>query len=100
MWREKIDVAHPVTGEVLKLPMGDYKVKKRLLWPGDAVHLCRAFAGRTIDRLAFAAGNGRPVLRAINREALAEFYRWEARQPYKLAEERRRGERNRARRAL
>ena len=47
------------------------------------------FAGRTIDSLAFAARDGRAVLDSINREALAEFDRWETLHSYKLAEERR-----------
>lgn len=88
-WPKRIEVANPDTGEVLKLPTRNYTVKKRPLRPGDAIHLCRAFAGRTINDLAFAARDGRAVLDEINREALAEFHRWEARQPYKLAEERR-----------
>ncbi|MDN3589557.1 hypothetical protein [Methylobacterium adhaesivum] len=92
-WPKRIEVANPDTGEVLKLPTRNYTVKKRPLRPGDAVHLCRAFAGRTINDLAFAARDGRAVLDEINREALAEFHRWEARQPYKLAEERRRAAR-------
>lgn len=54
------------------------------------MRFAHTFAGRTIDSLAFAAGEGRPVLKEVNRLALAEFARWEARQPYMLAAARRR----------
>lgn len=96
VWPKQIELADPSTGEVRKLPSRDYEVKKRPLRPGDAAHLCRAFAGRTVDSLAFAARDGRAVLDEINRTALAKFHHWEEHQPYKLAEERRRVEAKRA----
>ena len=74
---------------MIELSTRNYTVKKWPLRPGDAVHLCRVFADWTIDSLAFADRDGRAVLAGLNREALAEFHRWEARQSYKLEEERR-----------
>ena len=90
VWPRTEDLVHHETGEVIKVNTGDYEVKKRPLRPGDAIHLCRAFAFRTIDSLAFANGDGRAVLDAVNRTALARFSYWEAQQPYRIAEERRR----------
>lgn len=78
--------------------MRNYIAKKRPLRPGDAVHHSRTSADRHINDLAFAAGDGLGVLPAVNRAALDEFDRWEARQPYKIGEERRRAARRRARR--
>jgi len=83
--RERADLE---TGEITRVPTGRFTMKKRDIRPRDAVHMCRVFAGRSIDEFAFAAGNGRAVLRAINREALAPFNHWEVTQPYKLAEKR------------
>ena len=89
VWPKSQKLRHPATGEVFRRPSGGWEVKKRPLRPADAIHLCQAFAGRHIDDLAFAAGEGREVLRSLNRAALAEFDHWEAGQPYKLAEARR-----------
>lgn len=90
VWRKKKKVVDRFTGRKVWVLTREWESKKRPLRPADAIHLCRAFAGRLIDRLAFVAGDGRVVLRAVNRSALAEFTRWEARQPYARAETRRR----------
>ncbi|WP_237481867.1 hypothetical protein [Lichenibacterium dinghuense] len=53
------------------------------------MRFAHTFADRHSDGLTFAAGDGRAVLRDVNQAALAEFARWEARQPYTLAAARR-----------
>lgn len=89
VWPKSQKFGHPATDEVFRLPTGGWEVKKRALRPADAIHLCKPFVDTSIDDLAFAAGDGREVLRGVNRAALVEFDRWEARQSYKLAEARR-----------
>ena len=90
VWRKSERVVDRSTGDIVRVLTREWTMKKRPLRPGDAVHLCRAFAGRYIDDLAFAAGEGRAVLCEVNDTALAEFAHWEAHQPYALAEARRR----------
>lgn len=70
------------TGTFVKVFTGRYTLKKRDLRARDAVHACRAFADRTINSLAFAAGDGRGILNSIHHESLADFRRWEAGQSY------------------
>lgn len=77
--RERVDAE---TGEVTKVPTGRFSQQKREMRPGDMVRVCRIFAGRTIDQLTFAAGEGRAVLASVNRESLAAFRHWERRQPW------------------
>ncbi len=70
------------TGEVTTVATGRFTQKKRDLRPGDMTRLCRILAGRSIDQLTFATGDGRAVLADVNREALARFHAWERRQPW------------------
>lgn len=77
--RERVDAE---TGEVTAVPTGRFKQQKSEMRPGDMVRVCRTFAGRTIDQLTFAAGEGRAVLAGVNREALAAYLHWERSQPW------------------
>ena len=76
--RERVDLQ---TGEVTREATGRFKQRKREMRPGDMVRVCRVFAGRTIDRLTFAAGDGAALLRRLHREALAPYRRWDRGQP-------------------
>jgi hypothetical protein len=89
-WHRRQTLVDADTGEITKPITGRFGGGKRPLRLCDAVHLCEVFANRCVQEFSFAAGEGRAVLKAINRKALAEFHRWEARQPYKFAEEQRR----------
>lgn len=81
--RERVDAA---TGEVTKVSTGRFSQQKREMRLGDMVRVCRIFAGRTVDQLTFAAGEGRAVLAGVNRDAPAVFSHWERSQPWHRAE--------------
>ena len=67
----------PETGEVTTT--GRFTQKKSKMGPGDMTRMCRIFAGRTIDQLTFATGDGRGVLGRLKREALMPCREWERR---------------------
>ena len=82
VWARKREIFDRDTGEIFKCFSGRFSVKSRRMRPCDAVHMSSVFIEKYINQLAFAAGEGRLVLREINADALAEFNRWEARQGY------------------
>ncbi|WP_267422926.1 hypothetical protein, partial [Methylobacterium sp. GC_Met_2] len=59
------------TGEPVREFTGKFKSRKFQLGPGDLVRMANLLAGKRLDRLAFAAGDGRAVLSAINCAARA-----------------------------
>lgn len=64
-------VIDPAPGEPRREFTGKFASKKYQLGPGDLVRMANLLAGKRLDRLAFAAGDGRAVLSAINFTALA-----------------------------
>jgi len=77
IWAPKRSVIDRETGEITKELTGRFEQAKDALRPGDHARLVRIMTNQTIDRLAFAAGEGEALLAAINREALAPFERSE-----------------------
>src|SRR3954466_11217962 len=82
VWPDVCQVVDPDTGEVTKVHTGRYEHKKEDLRPGERVRMCRIMADRYLDQLAFAAGEGVQVLKAIRDEALRPYRIWERRQPW------------------
>ena len=75
VWQDK-DVFDPKTGEVVHVGTGGFEQAKQDLRSGDLARMTRVFSGKHLDDLAFAAGDGKEILRAINTEALAYYNRW------------------------
>ncbi len=72
----KTEHIHPETGEVHRDQSGPWYVQKEGIRPGDAVKMMRVMERQSIDRLAFSAGAGTPVRRAV-RDDLLRAYRVE-----------------------
>ena len=75
VWQDK-DVFDETTGELVHLGTGRFQQGKQPLRPGDLSRMARVFSGKYLDDLAFAAGDGKEFLRAINAEAFAPYHRW------------------------
>jgi len=69
----KKTVADPDTGEITTPTTGRFWTKKYQLGPGDLVRMANIMTGKTLDTVAFAAGQGCPLLKAINFEALTAY---------------------------
>ncbi len=63
----------PETGEVHRDQSGPWYVQKEGIRPGDAVKMMRVMERQCIDRLAFSAGAGDPVRRAVRHDLLREY---------------------------
>ncbi len=70
VWQRRRVSMDDDTGVITIVGTGRFSQGKRPMRPGDMARMCRVFAGRTLDRLAFAGGAGRKVLDAIRVEAL------------------------------
>lgn len=82
LWARKKECFDRDTGEIFECFSGRFRVRSRPIRPGDWVHMSSVFIDKHLTQLAFAAGEGRQILRGINAEALAAFNRWEAQQGY------------------
>lgn len=74
------EVVDQRTGEIVKEATGRYRTRKRDLRPGDAAAMLTVMSEQYVDRLTFAGGDGRLVLKQIKREALRPFRDWKRRQ--------------------
>ncbi|MCJ2069349.1 hypothetical protein MKK75_11160 [Methylobacterium sp. J-030] len=82
VWARREECFDSETGEIFQSFSGRFRVRSRPIRPGDWIHMSVVFAERDLTQLAFAAGDGRQILRGINAQALAAFDRWEAQQGY------------------
>lgn len=80
LWPRKRSVADEGTGEITKVGTGRFSQAKRDLRPGAMARMCLVFAGRRLDKLAFAGGAGKGILSAIRYEADADRRRVEDRE--------------------
>lgn len=78
--QRKRTVTDEETGEITKEGTGRFRQKKRDLRPGAMARMCTVFAGRRLDKLAFAGGPGKDILSAINHEAGTDRRRVEDRE--------------------
>lgn len=78
-WPRKDTIIDNETGEITIEGTGRFRQGKRPLRPCDMVRMCNIFAGMTLDKLAFAGGAGKTVLKDIRQEALSDFYAHEHR---------------------
>ena len=62
------------TGELHNEGTGRFKQRKGPLKPGHLARMNQVMADKLLDHLAFAAGDGKAVLDAINAEALAPYH--------------------------
>ena len=76
IYQRKRTLSDRETGELHVEGTGRFKQRKGALKPGNLARMVKVMADRTLDRLAFAAGEGRAVLETINTEALAPYNRW------------------------
>ena len=81
-------VVDPVTEKALREPTGQFGSKKYQLGPGELVRMANLMADKTLDGLAFAAGEGKTVLDAINYEARTRYRALEARERGRAASQR------------
>ncbi|MBM0207364.1 hypothetical protein JNW90_33585 [Micromonospora sp. STR1s_5] len=73
IYGRKEEAADSDTGEITKVPTGRFSMKKYQLGPGDLVRMANLMAGKTLDELTFATGQGTAVLDEINYEAKARL---------------------------
>lgn len=71
IWAMKEEHFDSQTGKVTVRTNGHFNQGKRELRPCDLTRMIMVMSGKTINRLAFAAGAGKALLTAINDEALA-----------------------------
>jgi hypothetical protein len=83
--RKVVDLA---TAKTMSEPTGQFSNKKYQLGPGELVRMANLMAGKTLDGLAFAAGEGKPLLDAINFEARTQYRAFEARERGRAASQR------------
>lgn len=70
IYKRKKTVFDQETGEISEESTGRFATKKYQLGAGDIVRMTNIMAGQTLNKLSFAAGEGKAVLKAINDEAL------------------------------
>lgn len=85
VWPRKRTSINSETGEITIEGTGRFRQGKRPLRPGDMARMYNLFAGRLLDKLAFSGGAGKPVLKAIRHEALADFRSSERRKATQLS---------------
>ncbi|WP_156311996.1 hypothetical protein [Methylobacterium platani] len=61
----------PDTDKTVREPTGAFRSRKYQLGPGDLTRMANLLAGKSLDGLAFAAGDGKKLLAGINFEARA-----------------------------
>lgn len=80
VWPRKRSIIDPRDGVISIVGTGRFSQAKRNLRPGDMARMCRVFAGRCLDQLAFGGGAGKEILKAIRHEAGADLRRHEGRE--------------------
>lgn len=61
----------PNTRKIVREPTGAFRSRKYQLGPGDLTRMANLLAGKSLDGLAFAAGDGKKLLTGIKFEARA-----------------------------
>lgn len=75
IWQHREDVADKF-GELRREGTGKFYQRKQPLRLGDLARMTRVLSDQYLDGLTFAAGEGKPILKAINEAALAPYRRW------------------------
>jgi len=71
----KTEVTVPQTGEILKVPTGRWRSRKRAIRPGNLARVTNAIGSRTLASLCVASGQGVAIRRAAISEARAQLKR-------------------------